>query len=199
MSQLIHITLNNQSFDIPKDILERFDFFKGMLEIESNNLSIDNPEISADDFKVFIMMICNKDICKDITILYDMLGYNDEHRYKLISSYYCTRQDCTKIKLDKSIYCAIHEANCRISKCENDKYKSSQYCLDHKCLVDDCLDYRFDDYNYCDNHNICSADDCKYNREPGNKSCVGYCYRESCFKEGCYNRVSLFSLYCSSH
>lgn len=167
-----------------------------MLEIQPNNLIIDNPAISSDLFKVFIMMIENIDICKKLSEVYDMLCFNE--KYDIIKSYYCIKPDCMKIK-SKDKYCEVHASPCEVNNCKNDKYENNQYCEYHICSVKNCGKYN-NGIMYCKKHDSCSFYHCNQSRKYAQKSNVhGYCEECSCIIDNCNRQSASGSKFCHNH
>lgn len=204
MSKLINLTLNNTQFVIPSELLEKSDFFRGLLDIDGDNLIINNEELSVDVFRILIMMVQNdRDIIKDLAKMYDVLGFDDN--YKILKSYYCLQKGCNRIKLGGS-YCEVHQYNhnrCMRIGCEEDVECSFTYCIRHKCIVKDCHnDRQFNNINcdYCVVHNICLKGTCARPRKlhHWNVNKVGLCKVHSCRVLGCHEEI-YYEGYCQKH
>lgn len=196
MDQVIHITLNGTDFDIPKDILLESDFFRGMLDIEENNLVIDNPEISVDILKTLLMMVSDENgLTKELAKLYDMLGF--DNRYKTIKYYYCTIGGCTKIcKIGK--ICNIHK--CTKETCVERKWKNL-YCKRHTCIIANCNNQTYENEYYCCVHIKCTVENCikHIKRDKHGPFIASYCYIHACIAEYCYDIKYSNSNYCFQH
>lgn len=140
---MIHLTIDNHNFTVSKQTLEKFDFFKGLLEIQQNNLILDN--INPITFSNMISTMENKDIIKDIAILSDQLGLNYENPY--LDKYICAKNKCNNLAL-KNAYCNLH--TCQYENCKNQTLKGYKYCYLHKCWRHRCNNIALP--RYCEVH-----------------------------------------------
>lgn len=188
----IRVTVNNTVFYIPRDVLEKSDFFRGMLEI-SNDLVINNPSIDMNIFKVFVSMINNTNVTKQLVELYDMLSFDCD--YEAINMYYCKQEACNKIP-STGAYCDLHK--CVYSDCSDDRYDKSDYCEMHKCIINDCLNNIVAGTNYCCYHAKCQLCDQLRKNLYGENKKVGWCNSHSCCEPGCYKQEYIWG-YCYGH
>lgn len=201
MDSLIHITINGQPFDLPKSLVEKFDFFKSIIEAQKiisdqseDNIVISNPDISADVFKMLTTMLNNGNMIKEIIKMYDMLGYNDIIKYDLLEPYYCSREDCTNFKEKQNRFCNTHKCNCTINNCKNNT-ETGKYCSMHKCIVNNCDHKKKTSYQYCALHNICAQSSCNNFRAKGTNE-KGYCTNHVC--SCCPNQRNKRTNYCDN-
>src|SRR6266705_6406949 len=97
----IHLTIQGHDFHIPKQTLEKFDFFKGLLEIQQDNFEL--YDICPYTFNNIINLINKSNLEKDAAILSDKLGLERDESI-FTSSYYCKKDDCNLFVLNGK-YC----------------------------------------------------------------------------------------------
>lgn len=109
---LVHLIVDNEEFDVSRTTLEKAHFFRGLLEIESDNIKVEN--VSPVLFKTLITILEMKDnSANDLAILYEYLGF--EEKCELLSNY-----------------------KCKIVNCGGKRF-NYHYCVDHKCIENQCL------------------------------------------------------------
>lgn len=192
----VKLIINDEEIIVNRTILIQFDYFKDLLEIESDNITINYVDVKL--FKILIWMLeQNTDIVRDVAILADFLGH--EGGCKSLIEYKCNIINCNNMAFDKT-YCKLHLCTadgcklgglmkyCTIHRCVHDgcmNIKSagtySSFCISHKCVVENCSGEKFLDYNFC-RHHKCSEDEC-----PKMYSKSKYCITHACASKGCLN------------
>lgn len=223
----IHLIFNTEEIDVDKNILLQFDYFRSILEIESDNIKVNHISIKL--FKILICMLeTENDLVKDIANLSDFLGHDGG--CKSLADFKCTIENCNRIALNK-IFCELHKCaaegcyygdklhkycvdhRCNTLKCENIKCNKF-YCVDHRCITNECSKERNKDSDVCYSHK-CPIPNCKnhalvYNGHCATHKCKVkvcnsghdtniYCNYHGCRIPYCQNLTYGWSAYCQNH
>ena len=147
----IHLTIDNQEtdeieeFNVSRDILSKSEYFKGLLEIQNDNIQLHN--INPKHFKMMLWMIESEtDVMKDIVKLFDYCGFDND--CPSLNKYVCVIGGCSKIADEK--YCILHK--CYAATCQNKKRDSSICCSSHKCSIVNCVNHMYDNCKLCTDH-----------------------------------------------
>lgn len=143
---LVNLTVEGKEFTISRELLEKSDYFKGLLDIQDNNLVI--TDISAKDFKLLIYLLESPDsVMERVADLFDYLGF--KHDCVSFKKYHCFARECDKLGGFSSYYfCKEHK--CRTVDCLFEVVKGSEYCVHCKCVKEGCKELATS--HYCVNH-----------------------------------------------
>lgn len=144
--ETINLTVEGKEFNISRELLEKSDYFKGLLDIQDNNLVI--TDISAKDFKLLIYLLESPDsVMERVADLFDYLGF--KHDCVSFKKYHCLARGCERLGGFSSYYfCTEHY--CRTPDCLFEVVKGSDYCIHCKCANEGCKDLAI--FHYCNNH-----------------------------------------------
>lgn len=201
---MLTIKVRDREFEVDVELLSKFDFFQGILELQDGGPII--LDMCPYTFKNVIDVIQQKDIINDVAIICDAWGLKEKS--ELLKKYQCKNKECSNFALEISMYCNLHI--CHAENCFNGQKDGSDYCCDHTCQKGLCKHYVLV-FNFCDIHK-CSVADCgnvKYNdlycidhscQKCGNFVSFGsYCDLHRCAKDlCCYGKFAKFD-YCSDH
>lgn len=163
---IIHLTVEGKSFNVPRLYLEKFGFFRDMLAIYDESESKDAIELKNIDpyiFKILMKIVTNEvNVGEKIAVLCDYLSY--DHQLDIIQKYYCkfVPYDCTNIAVNQ--YCVKHK--CKIDNCDKQVLCDSNYCQYHECSFDGCHESGESKDRTCKLHQ-CIVDNCIYLKQYG--------------------------------
>lgn len=185
MSQ-VHVIVDNEKFDVLRQTLEKASFFKGLLEIENDNIKVEN--ISPILFRTLITILEMKDnSARDLAILYEYLGFDE--KCELLINHKCVIENCNNMHL-LGKYCELHR--CHIEECANIKIGNSNYCITHKCSLCESM---MIDKGCCDTHK-CINEDCSFPRKNIHSN---FCNACNCDIELCTEQKLKNSNVCKEH
>lgn len=190
----IHLIIGNTEFDVPRELLEKSAFFRGMLEIQGDNLQIDN--VSPEIFGILIYMLKhgNENVITELVNLYEYLNF--EMNCITLATSYCTTNSCTKMII-KGKYCELHK--CRALNCANVKSSGFDYCTTHMCKTSGCTSILLDGKEGYNCRNYCEAHRCKRNECERQGAFWGLCEHHKCNINFCTNEAARYAQYCDEH
>lgn len=131
----IHLTIKDKKFYVSKDVLLKFDFFRGLFEVQENDLVLDD-DICPDTFKIILDMQQGNNILLNVAMLCDKLGLNQKNPQ--LQEYTCHEENCSKLSLNEK-FCVIHK--CSHLLCSNLKKDNLLYCDKHTCNEKKCHNF----------------------------------------------------------
>lgn len=172
----VHLTVSGKDFYVPRHILRKSNYFRGLLEIKDDDLEVLN--ITPLIFENIIAILSdNINIAKEIAIACDYLEIDDKLEFV---NYYCINKECNRISLDGD-YCVIHK--CPIEGCRDTK-ENNKYCKSHTCMIKDCINFaNINKYsNYCDVHK-CIGEGCIRQKQYNNVCDLCKCKTSGCHQQ----------------
>lgn len=159
----IKVIIKNKEFNIPRELLTKFDFFEGLFAINpDDDITLD---VDIRTFENLIDVIQGVDIIKNVGLLSDMLGFKEKN--VMLNNYQCHSEQCSNYTSD-SKFCELH--TCALNGCMDERFERFMYCSEHICLSDNCNNYS-DGINYCEMHS-CSVEGCNKERIELSLVCV---------------------------
>lgn len=194
MQDIIHLSIKEEHFHVPKSILEKSKYLNRLLEIQSNDIELLN--IDPFIFKLIIKLLENTiDIQAETAKVYDFLEIDEKNNF--IHDFYCDISDCNNITLEKP-FCTLHK--CCVCDCKKRKRTGKNHCMEHSCKKPSCPEIAVNK-TFCESHK-CKVDDCNLENSYVGSNFSIYCRKHTCKIDGC-NMVAVkcegFSILCEEH
>jgi hypothetical protein len=198
MNDTINLTIQGETFNVPREIVAKMGLLKHMLEAEKLNIQNEDTEITNIDPATFRIVLISL-MHPEIDMLYrvaDAYNFLDIHeKTTLMKDFSCKYSGCTGISLQKS-YCPLHK--CIAPSCNNPKHSLHilyDHCKSHICYYPNCNNIACPNFSYCVQHK-CDIHKCD---SPKSRSTKKYCHRHSCENLDCYEPVIPGYRLCSNH